>query len=564
MSFSFGSDSKQGSGSAWAGVMVKFLCLLPLLELLALSFSLDAYQRSLLASEGLFSQLLAHAGALAKFLVLATVLLLFVFRTRGQRPPAALKLSFSPRRCAVFLPCHLISFAVFFYCCVQIFSAHNTALLIQLMWVLFGLASALFWLMLWASAHTWLLLLKYFRGTALLVLGSSLVIWALAQGSADLWGPLSDWTFSVSSTLLYLVNPAAVYADFDGKILGFGGFLVHVAPACSGYEGIGLAVGFTAVYVYAYAQELRFPRVLVLFPIAALLVWLLNCVRIALLILMGAYGSADVAVGGFHSQAGWLSFIATSLLVLYLAHGLAFFQKAGRAKTHSAAQIENSAESGADNKGGVRANIAIACLLPMVSLLAMMMLSSIFITDFDWLYPWRALFLLLVLVWCWPAFGGVLNRFSVQWPTILVALAVTVLWVCLSPSNIEADNVIQQGYTALSFGEQLFWWAFRFLGAVILIPIAEELAFRAYMMSRLAGVTLHLDKKQSYSVISIVISSLAFGFLHQAWFAGLLAGLAYAFIRLRYASIVQPIIAHALTNFLVFVFAAYTQQWSLL
>ena len=40
--------------------------------------------------------------------------------------------------------------------------------------------------------------------------------------------------------------------------------------------------------------------------------WALNCVRILALILIGDAGAPAVAAGGFHSEAGWISFIVLS------------------------------------------------------------------------------------------------------------------------------------------------------------------------------------------------------------------------------------------------------------
>jgi exosortase/archaeosortase family protein len=86
-------------------------------------------------------------------------------------------------------------------------------------------------------------------------------------------------------------------------------FAVHIAPACSGIEGIGLVSVFLAVYLWVYRRDLRFPQAYVLLPIGMLTIWLLNAVRIALLVLIGGW-APEAAVKGFHSVAGWLFFNA--------------------------------------------------------------------------------------------------------------------------------------------------------------------------------------------------------------------------------------------------------------
>ena len=50
-----------------------------------------------------------------------------------------------------------------------------------------------------------------------------------------------------------------------------------------------------------------------LLPLGCLLVYLANAVRIAALILLGTHVSENIALGGFHSRAGLLLFLAVGL-----------------------------------------------------------------------------------------------------------------------------------------------------------------------------------------------------------------------------------------------------------
>ena len=67
---------------------------------------------------------------------------------------------------------------------------------------------------------------------------------------------------------------------------------------------------------YAFRDDLRFPNVLLLLPIALVLSWLLNVARIATLFALGASGHAELAVKGFHSHAGWLAFSMLAFSVI--------------------------------------------------------------------------------------------------------------------------------------------------------------------------------------------------------------------------------------------------------
>ena len=83
---------------------------------------------------------------------------------------------------------------------------------------------------------------------------------------------------------------------------------------------MGLITAFTAFYLWLFRKELRFPRALMLLPIGIVVIWCFNIIRITTLIAIGTSLSPEIAVTGFHSQAGWISFITVTLLLLWLAH----------------------------------------------------------------------------------------------------------------------------------------------------------------------------------------------------------------------------------------------------
>jgi exosortase/archaeosortase family protein len=64
-------------------------------------------------------------------------------------------------------------------------------------------------------------------------------------------------------------------------------FKVRISPECSGYEGIGLILAFLSVYLWILAPRSRFPGALLLLPLGAAAIWIINAVRIVLLIAIG-------------------------------------------------------------------------------------------------------------------------------------------------------------------------------------------------------------------------------------------------------------------------------------
>jgi CAAX prenyl protease-like protein len=103
----------------------------------------------------------------------------------------------------------------------------------------------------------------------------------------------------------------------------------------------------------------------------------------------------------------------------------------------------------------------------------------------------------------------------------------------------------------------------RVLSTAIVVPLVEELAFRGYLLCRLAGQDVVLQGRLRLSWWSLAASSVLFGVMHDAWLAGTVAGAAYAVTRLRGESIWAPILAHGTTNVLLALYVLRTGHWSL-
>ena len=118
--------------------------------------------------------------------------------------------------------------------------------------------------------------------------------------------------------------------------------------------------------------------------------------------------------------------------------------------------------------------------------------------------------------------------------------------------------------TQAGAGGRNAWLALRVLGAVVAVPIAEELAFRGYLMRRFVQEDFDRVSPAAVTIFAIVASSLAFGVLHgEWWLAGTLAGIVYAAAYLRRGSIGDATVAHATTNALIAAAVLGAGQWHL-
>ena len=108
------------------------------------------------------------------------------------------------------------------------------------------------------------------------------------------------------------------------------------------------------------------------------------------------------------------------------------------------------------------------------------------------------------------------------------------------------------------------WLAGRIGAAVITVPVAEELAFRGFLLRRLIQSRFDTVDPRTVTWLSILVSSLLFGVLHgNRWGAGAAAGALYAAAYSRRGRIGDAVLSHALTNALLAGWVIFSGAWGL-
>jgi exosortase/archaeosortase family protein len=159
------------------------------------------------------------------------------------------------------------------------------------------------------------------------------------QWSERLWIPTATLTFDLVRRILVPIIPT-LSADASTRVISTDRFAVEITEMCSGLEGMGLMLAFTVAWLLYFRKEYIFPRALLLVPAGLAAMFALNVLRITSLMLIGYAGFSDVAAYGFHSQAGWIAFIAVACgLVLWSRHSTWLNRAAARADT--AAEASN-------------------------------------------------------------------------------------------------------------------------------------------------------------------------------------------------------------------------------
>lgn len=414
-----------------------------------------------------------------------------------------------------------------------------------ILWVVLGLSTGVLWALTVLPVHLWLLLMWRNRIVLLAGLGVGGAAWGAGLLLQRCWLPMAEATLYIVRGLLGLVYNDVVCRPAE-RLVGTSTFAVHIAPGCSGYEGVGLISVFVAAYVWLFRRELRFPQALLLWPAGVVILWLSNAVRIAALVAIGTAGWREVALGGFHSQAGWLAFNAVALGLAIVARRLRFFAAAGTGVPSGLADEPHPAT---------------AYLMPFLVIVATTMVTAALTAGFDVLYPLRVLSAAAVLWGCRRAYAEL--RWSWSWQPFAIGAVVFLMWILLVPSRIGEASPLRDGLARLSPAWTAIWLIFRIAGATITVPLAEELAFRGYLLRRLQSSGWHELPPGRFSWPSLLISSIVFGMLHGCWLAGTLAGLAYAGAVSRRGQLLDAVLAHATTNALLAGYVLATGAWAL-
>jgi CAAX prenyl protease-like protein len=96
------------------------------------------------------------------------------------------------------------------------------------------------------------------------------------------------------------------------------------------------------------------------------------------------------------------------------------------------------------------------------------------------------------------------------------------------------------------------------------VPLAEELAFRGYLLRRLVSPRFETVRFPAARWPALAVSALAFGLMHGVlWLPGIAAGLAYGALAIRTDKLGESVAAHATTNALLAAYVLMFDRWQL-
>lgn len=409
-------------------------------------------------------------------------------------------------------------------------------------WLVCGIAALLALLAAFAHLGAWLSALQETGALPLYALVPASGALLAFKASQLLWVPAAELTFNWVRVLLRPLIPSLT-SNPATLTLTTAHFAVQVSEACSGLEGVGLMLAFCAAWLWYFRSEFVFPRALIVIPLALMLIFFLNTLRIAALVLIADAGYQSIATVGFHSQAGWIAFNVAAIGVAYLSKRSTWMNRVAR---HAEPVLYDATA---------------AYLLPLLAILAAGMIAHALSAGFDFLYPLRLVSAAAVL---WIYRGSYRNlAWGFSWRGVLVGVAVFVVWAAFA-HFLQGAAPMPDGLKQLSPAMRAAWLGTRAAAAIITVPIAEELAYRGFLMRRIAGANFEAVDFKSVGVMAVALSAIAFGITHGGlWLPGIVAGLAYGTLATKTGKIGESVAAHATTNALVAIQVLLFGQWQL-
>ena len=210
---------------------------------------------------------------------------------------------------------------------------------------------------------------------------------------------------------------------------------------------------------------------------------------------------------------------------------------------------------------GARPSAATPYVLPFAIFVVLTELGRWVPGSVVWIYPVKTL-VAAALMWRFRA-----SYPELRWESRHAALAVGVgvlvlgLWIPLSHERLSLATPIAVNAWGLAGAWGWPWVIVRLLGSALVVPVMEELFWRSFLPRYLINPDFERVPLGVFTVSSLLISVALFGVEHNQWVAGVMAGLAYAWLLRHTRSLPACILAHGVTNGLLGAYVLATGAW---
>ena len=184
-----------------------------------------------------------------------------------------------------------------------------------------------------------------------------------------------------------------------------------------------------------------------------------------------------------------------------------------------------------------------------------------------WVYPLKTLVVAAALVVFRKRYEELRPSFS------LLALAIGTLaiaiWIAIDPLYPSLSRLTSgtppapfDPGTISSLASRWTFIVIRVLGAVLVVPVMEELFWRGFLARWLVKDDFKSVPVGTFTPLSFGATVLLFGVEHEQWLAGMICGALYNALLYRTKSLTDCVVAHATSNALLAAWVLARGDWA--
>jgi CAAX prenyl protease-like protein len=191
-------------------------------------------------------------------------------------------------------------------------------------------------------------------------------------------------------------------------------------------------------------------------------------------------------------------------------------------------------------------------LLPFLAYLGIIPLVSLFF-DKQIAYTIHVLVAIILLSIFWKNYK---LKFRFDIIAVITGIIIFFIWIGI-------ETIYPHLFSIEYIPSNSFFLISKLFGFILIAPLIEELFTRSFLIRILISKNWRKVPIGKYTLSSFIITVLFFGFSHNRWLQGIIAGILLNLLLYKQKRIESCIIAHLIANLSLAVYIIYTNSWFL-
>ena len=177
-----------------------------------------------------------------------------------------------------------------------------------------------------------------------------------------------------------------------------------------------------------------------------------------------------------------------------------------------------------------------------------------------WVYPAKVVAVAAALIYFRKEYEELRPGFSLL--AVIVGLVAIAIWIGIDPYYPKhGSGAAFDPATISSLAQRNMFLTFRIVGAVIVVPVMEELFWRAFLIRWLVKEDFKSVPLGTFTGLSFGVTVALFGAEHNEWLAGLICGALYNWLYYKRKDVFSCVVAHAVSNAALAVWVLSRGDW---